>query len=241
MILYHNNMRIKTAALSMSIVLFYTFTSICSNNDNINYVFHNNIFTYIEITAQMDSVIIYDEDKRHFPIIPKLYRGSFKLNHIRDRFYSLNSKLPGKECIDNILVSHQPDESDKVTVKINLFDVNNQYKILAKGIESNNIYQYSYSDSLLLSLPIDKDGYIFSIAPAENANWIAGITYGFSHTIKYLTIPPLKEEYFKSGGMIEISLPLFNDNIFTEWCIDGDIIQYDNDKIKFHGQQFYMY
>ncbi|MCM1224279.1 MAG: hypothetical protein NC548_58485 [Lachnospiraceae bacterium] len=191
----------------------------------------------------MDSIVIYEEDKQlHHHLIPLIYRGKFSLTYMQNNFYSVNSDLPGKDCINNIRIFHEADETDTLTIKIDLNDVKYSYMITAQGIGLDRKYQFIYNENNIIRLPIDEDGYLFSIAPMDYmGGFMTGTTDGFTNTIKFLNLPPMKKDIFQSGGYIEISLPLFNDDIFTEWCINGDIMQFENNKILFHGQEFNIY
>lgn len=233
----------KQFVLSILIILFNYSCCMASDKDDYTREFYNNTLTYIKMTSSMDSVVIYEEDKQYRHFIPLIYRGKFKLTKIQNYFYSVRSDFPGKACIDNMHIFHETYESETLTVRINLNNTYNRYIITACGIGSGKNYKYIYNEKLTMSLPIDKEGYLFSIAPMDYyfGAFMTGISDGFTNTIKFLNLPLMEKDLFQSGGIIEISLPMFNDNIFTEWCIDGDIMFFKNNKIIFHGQEFNIY
>lgn len=210
---------------------------------------YSNKFTYIVIDSDVSMARIYDMDRNpHHPVLSKVYwRGNFHLQHIQDDFYSIvNKELPGMECIDNLDVSYMPTDIGYVTAKFRLDNCKNQYLVMARSIRTDSIYKIVYPVEKELHLPIDDHGYRISISPSDsNCDLMAGISYGFSPTIKYLDLPKTYKELFSSGGCIDFYLPLFNDWIFDLWCINGDILQINNqilnEKIIWHGKEFKLH
>lgn len=210
---------------------------------------YNHGFTYIVVDHERSTVEIYDIDSDSFhPVLPRIFkRGNFHLHHIRDGFYSIvNRDMPGEKCIDHMDVSCTSDDSEYVKARFKLGYSKDRYLIVAKRIRTNTLYTLSYPEEEYLFLPKDKCGYRFSIIPASiTETSLAGITYGFSPTLKYLNLREIQKDVFSSGGAVEISLPLFEDSIFDLWCINGDIMQIDNqilnDKIIWHGKKFTLF
>lgn len=204
--------------------------------------FYNNIFTYIEMNTQDMTVTIYDMDKNNLPLIPRKFRGCFMLEQLNDISYMLLSDPPGKNCIDNVKISKIKSDSKDIKVYINLSNAKSDYILMVKSLSTNEIYNYKYFENFNMVFPKDSIGYSISILPSsEQIISIDGISYGFHHTIKYLNIPIDDQQLFETDGDIFIDLPLFNDNIFNEWFLNGDIIILDEDKLTFHGQQFNVY
>ena len=211
-------------------------------------VYYNG-FTYIVIIPDSSSARIFEmnPDSNH-PVLPRiLHRGNFHLQYIQDGFYSIVRKeLPGENCINNMNVSYVPSNSGYVKVKFTLGRSKSRYAIQAKCIETDKVYSITYPVEEELHIPITEHGYRFSIIPSDLEDIsMAGISYGFSPTLKYLNLPDVHNEIFTSEGCVEISLPYFDDGIFDLWCIDGDIMQINNkilnDKIIWHGKEFLLY
>lgn len=207
---------------------------------------YSNKFTYIVVDSDFSKAQIYEMDPNpHHPVLSRVYwRGDFHFRHIKDDFYSIvNQEWPGKECIDNMDVSYMPLDIGCVNARFRLDNCKDQYVIMARSIRTDSIYRMVYPVEKELNLPIDADGYRFSVSPSEsNCDLMAGIYYGFSPTIKYLDLPKMQKDFFSSGGCIDIYFPLFNDWIFDLWCINGDILQMNNqilnEKIVWHGKEF---
>ena len=208
-----------------------------------------NGFTYIVVNSDFELAQIYDmEINPHNPVLLKDYfRGDFHLHHIKDNFYSIiNKDLPGKKCIENMEVTSVPSDSGYITARFKLGNCNERYVVMAESIRNDSIYSIVYPIEEEMHFPIDECGYRFSIRPSDsNDVSMAGITYGFSPTIKYLNLKEMHKDLFSSGGLLEISLPLFDDSVFDSWCINGDILQINhqilNDKIVWHGKEFRLY
>lgn len=204
--------------------------------------FYNNIFTYIEMNTKDMTVTIYDMDKNNLPLIPRKFRGCFMLEQLNDTSYVLRSDPPGKNCIENVKISKKKSDSKDIKVYINLGSAKSDYILMVKGLSTNEMYNYKYFENFNMVFPKDSIGYSISILPtSEQIISIDGISYGFHHTIKYLNIPIDNQQLFETDGDIIIDLPLFNDNIFNEWFLNGDVIILDKDKLTLHGQQFNIY
>ncbi len=214
---------------------------------------YNNAFTYIVIDSCWRTAQIYEMDNStHYPVLPRCYRrGNFIIKHVKDDFYSfISNELPGKKCVENMNVLYKPNLSSsdvgEVITKFNLGEAINRYTILAKSIRTGSIYKIIYPEENEINLPLDKDGYDFSILPTNpDCISMAGITYGFSPTLKFLKLQEMSKDFFSSAGVVDISLPFFNDEIFDLWCISGEIVQINsqilNDKIVWHGKEFKPY
>lgn len=202
-------------------------------------------FTYIVINADNDSILIFDKDKsNHHPVLPHVFfRGKFKIDHLKGDMYIMRSELPGKKCFDNIALSRVENSNDSIDVHFSLGTAKNKYTILAKNVATGSVAQISYQDENMLTLPCSDDGYVFAIVPEESAVMLTGLCYGFQHTIKFLNFTlPGNQNLFASGATIDVSLPLFRDDIFYQWCVDSDIINISTDVFKdmiiWHCRQF---
>lgn len=210
---------------------------------------YSNDFTCILVSSDFCFARIYEMDSDHLhPVLSREYwRGDFHLQHIKDGFYSISNKeLPGMKCLENMDVSYFPSDSEYVSVKLKLGNGTDRYVVLAKSIRSDSIFKMVYPVEKEMQLPIDDKGYQFSIMPeGSSCISIAGITYGFSPTLKYLNLYDINKDFFASGGCIEISLPSFDDEVFDLWCINGDIFKINhqilNDYILWNGKQFKLY
>lgn len=210
--------------------------------------YHNGKFTYIEVNTSDDTLTIYDRNNySHHPILPESYfRGKFSISPIMDDCYALDGALPGKLCVENPEISVKEKESGCITVHFKLDRAKKKYHIMARSNSDDCVYQglQCHSDSLSIELPVDKEGYEFSIRPEDYDQYITGIRPGFTHSIKYLNICVDDDNgrLFSSPAEIEIALPLFRDTVFDEWCVSGDIIQIYNyvyrDEIIWHGEIF---
>lgn len=210
--------------------------------------YHNGKFTYIQLNSTNDSITIFDTHKTaHHPVLSRSYfRGKYSIERLQDNMYILAGALPGKGCRENPIVSHKRTDYDKIIVHFKLGNAKRKYQVWAKSNDNDLLYRSNpgLGERLMMELPVNADGYAFSIMPEENDNSITGIVQGFAHTIKYLNLclPDGAGSLFSSPKEIEVSLPSFRDSIFDEWCIDGDIIQIYNyvyrDKIIWHGQEF---
>ena len=242
--------RVRLSALFMILSLTVRFVSeaYCSDvlyMDEMK-VYHDDIFTFIMIDSSFKTIRMYEADiQSHHPVLSKsYYRGTFQLQNIQDDFYSIsNEDIPGKTCIENMCLSYERSDSGCISVRIRLGDSSNKYKVEVKSNRTDSILSIVYPEDTELQIPIDKYGYRFSIEPYGFGNIsIAGISYGFSPTIKYLRLQDIDSDFFTSSGYLEISLPFFKDEIFDLWCIDGDIIRinkrYFEEKIIWHGKEF---
>ncbi len=235
------------------IICFATDTYSQSINTDEKRKVYTNGFTYIVIDSCWRTAQIYEMDNTtHHPVLPRSYRrGNFILQHVKENFYSLiNDEMPGKRCVDNMNVLYKPNLSSsdvgEVITKFNLGEAMNRYTILAKSIRTGSVYKIIYPEENEINLPLDMDGYDFSILPTNpDCISMAGITYGFSPTLKFLKLQEISKDFFASAGVVEIALPLFNDEIFDLWCISGEIMQINsqilNDKIVWHGKEFKLY
>ena len=204
---------------------------------------YHNGYTHLFVDFQdMTLKIIEFDDNPHQPIFSRnIFRGKFKLEHIKDDFFSIHAELPGKKCINSMEVSTIPSNTNEVEVKFLLGESKYRYLIKAKNIITGSAHVINYPETRILHLPCGSGGYTFAILPKEDfMNVISGITYGFQGTLKYLELPfLLSMDAINSPCCVDITLPLFNDDIFDLWCIEGDILQINNqvlnEKIIWHG------
>ncbi|MDE5870508.1 MAG: hypothetical protein K2H22_00985 [Muribaculaceae bacterium] len=210
---------------------------------------YSNAFTYIVVDSDFHMAQIYELDTdSHQPVLAREYwRGNFHLKYIQDNFYSIvNKEPPGEKCIENMDVSHVSSDSGYITARFRLGESRNRYSVMARSIRTDSIYSIVYPINEEMILPIDENGYLFSIMPSDSTGIsMAGITYGFSPTLKYLNLPKIRKDLFSKGGSVEISLPFFDDGIFEIWCVNGEILQIHNrilnEKIIWHGKEFLLY
>lgn len=210
--------------------------------------YHNGKFTYLRINSTNDSITIFDtHNTEHHPVLSRSYfRGRFSIRRISDDYYILNGELPGKRCRENLVISQKETDSENIIVHFKLSNAKRKYHILAKSNDNDVLYHANceLGDSMTIELPVDADGYEFSILPENIDSFVTGIVLGFAHTIKYLNIPISDDcgSFFSSPKEIEVLLPFFHDSIFDEWCVSGDLIQIYNyvyrDEIIWHGQKY---
>lgn len=233
--------RIKILILIICIVIFgnIIFPNYSKGSSRIYY---NNNFTYIEIDMHNMEATFYDADRNNLPVIPYICRGTFKLKQLNDTLYLLHSDPPGLKCINDMKIIYDTTNSEEVTININLGNAKKDYVLKIKSLSTNALYIYKYYKNFSIKLPKDSNGYLISILPSyEQIISIDGIFYGFHHTIKFLNIPIENNLLFATGNTIYIDVPSFNDNLFNEWCLSGDVIIIENDKLTFHGQQYNIY
>lgn len=232
-------------------LIFITFITDVKGSERIvmkGLMVYRNSLTYIAVDSCYKTAYFYETDDNPHPILSgTIYRGEFNIIPIKDNFYSLNSELPGKSCIDNIDIRHTSHyNSINITVKLKLGNSTKQYYILAKSTRSGATYQIEYPQEDELCLPVEVEGYEFSIKPLTFEYYsYSALCPGFGHSLKYLNLPVINKSFFSTPGSIEISLPLFNDDIFNRWCLNGEIMRINkqilNDKIIWHGKEFKLY
>lgn len=244
-------MKRLTFALRMLVCTFFVllFTDINSKGPTINrnMPIYRNFLTWIIVDSCYKSAYIYEFDNSLHPVLSEIiYRGHFNIVALKENFYSLQSELPGKSCLDSINIYHWKSDSNIVKIRFLLGMAKKEYTIVAKSIKTDTVYKINYPQKCKLILPVEEEVYIFSIIPSVTDYYsLSVICSGFGHTIKYLNLPQIEKDYFSYPGYIEISLPLFDDDIFNIWCANGEIIRINkqilNDKIIWHGKEFKLY
>lgn len=204
-------------------------------------IYFNYYYTYISIDEGSQTGKIFEYHPFTLVFCDTVYRGQFKLSHIRGDFYSIESRLPGQDCIDNMITTCKKDtsiQSNINIVKFNLGEISGTYLIMAKRLSDGKIFQKIYDDSFYMALENDNQGYEFAILPQFNLTNFPFNLNGYNETIKFLKIPPFDSGYFDGNNYLEINLPLFSDQIFFDWCLDGVIVEIKHNQILFNGDKY---
>ncbi|MDE6548711.1 MAG: hypothetical protein K2L22_06915, partial [Muribaculaceae bacterium] len=158
-------------------------------------------------------------------------RGVARLRHIRHDFYQLEGNLPGSYCMDSIRIQKIPQRGSSINLRINLPYLKYAFAVMAQPVGKDFVIEKSYDNKSCIRIPINKNGYRLAIAIRHPAGYFPLNSICFSNTIKFLLFPELDPSLFRNGCDLIIDLPLFDENCFFEWNLNGEIVRMNEDTL----------
>lgn len=230
--------------LIINLLIFMVFNSANGKNVSLKSGTYNYLYTYISIDSKTSEAKIFQYDFYELVALDTTYRGIFKIKHIKDRFYSLEAKLPGLECIEDIILSSNKDSSlheNTCRVNFKLGDINKikgSYLIMAKRMSDGTLFQMEYGVDSYMTLEGNITEYEFAILSQYDLRDLPFTLTGYNNTIKFLKLPTFDSVNLVGNNIFQISLPLFRDEMFFELCINGKIIEIKDKYILYNGNKY---
>lgn len=160
------------------------------------------------------------------------------LRHVKDSFYSFRTYNPIEICLSDIIIEIDSscNKSNNSKIFVDLKNTNKEYKIVydIKMPNDNNIRLSVHNTDTIY---INNEWTAINMAVVPNY-FVKGFSLWNTYLFKYIKLPVLLNNGHTKYHRVIIKLPHFNDKVFEQIYLDGQMFEMENNVVKWNDDEY---